>query len=204
MATKIMLVCLYSLFFAVSALAQTVTTTDTAGNTVVEVVTTDPQLGLPTTQILETLEPGVVTPTPSLTSPTATPITPTATSATLATTATTATTQAPDGQQGPVGAPAPIDGPASTYIYTYTTTDAAGDFTAIVDTYTPTVPTTAPFTPTGTGTILNFSAYLSMIGTNTVAPDFSASSRITVSRSLLVGTGAIALGLAGGFGLVFA
>lgn len=193
-----------------------------AGNTVVEVVTTDPQLGLPTTQILETLEPGVVTPTPSLTSPTVTPITPIATSATLATTATTATTQGPDGQQGPVGAPAPIDGPASTYIYTYTTTDAAGtfslcpnistvlihlpagDFTAIVDTYTPTAPTTAPFTPTGTGTILNYSAYLSMIGTNTVAPDFSASSRITVPRSLLVGTGAIALGLAGGFGLVFA
>ncbi|KAI0084115.1 hypothetical protein BDY19DRAFT_973898 [Irpex rosettiformis] len=205
MATKMMLACLYFLFLAAYAFAQTITATDANGNTVIEVVTINPQLGVPTTQTVQTLAAGT-----SIASPTATP-----------TTALIATTQAPEGQQGPVGAPAPINGPVSTYVYTYTTTDAAGTnlpvlmlaaysrflvggFTAIVDTYTATAPASAAFTPTGTGTVLNFSAYLSMIGTNTVAPDFSASLHLPVPRSLWIGTTVVALGLAGGFAFVFA
>ena len=97
-----------------------------------------------------------------------------------------------------------VSGPRYAEISIILTRLFQGEFTALVDTFTASAPASVPFTPTGTGTILNFSAYLSMIGTNTVAPDFSASSRATVPQSLWIGTTAIAFGLAGGFGLVFA
>lgn len=78
------------------------------GQTIVEVVTIDQQLGLPSTEILGTLTgPAVVS------------------SSTQANGVVTVSTATPDVQQGPVGQPAAstAGGPIA---YTYTTTDAAG------------------------------------------------------------------------------
>ncbi|KAJ3004457.1 hypothetical protein NUW54_g4805 [Trametes sanguinea] len=80
-----------------SVFAQTITTTDDLGETVIEVITIDPNLGLPTTEILQTL-----------------------------TTTTTPAAQDPDVQQGPVGQPQPTADNGAATVYTYTTTDALG------------------------------------------------------------------------------
>jgi hypothetical protein len=189
-------------------------TPSSEGNTIIQVVTIDPQLGLPTTLPIETIAAGLPTQPPLASSITSTPLT---TSPSPVTTPTQ-----PDGQQGPVGAPAPINGPAGPITYTYTTTDAAGKLvsflsrttciqlfysgerTAVVDVFTPTGPATTPFTPTGTGGVLDFSSYLQMVGTHTVPVPFSAGPCLQVSRMLLASGLALALGFAGGFGLVLA
>lgn len=157
-------------FFAASVVAQTITTTDeyarlafqtkaqqlmtsdSLGQTIVEVITLD-QLGLPTTQIISTLTsdddiPGAATsltsatstatsalttpalPTPTLTTPTLT--TPTSTTTSTTPTPQTVATTAADGQQGPVGAP-PTTTDAGPTVYTYTTTDANGAFRKHID-----------------------------------------------------------------------
>ncbi|TDL25644.1 hypothetical protein BD410DRAFT_784684 [Rickenella mellea] len=71
-------------------------------------------------------------------------------------------------QQGPVGQPPPtVAGGVTTY--KYTTTDANGDMTVIHDTFTPSFATTGtPAKPTLSGTIMQYSAFLSMVGNNTV------------------------------------
>ncbi|KAI0346314.1 hypothetical protein BDW22DRAFT_1368756 [Trametopsis cervina] len=204
--THILLLCFCVLALACSVLAQSVTVTDAAGNTIVEVITVDPSIGLPTTIPVQTIPAGQPAPvSPALPStpapPTAPVVTPTATPTP---TPTPVQPTIPDGQQGPVGAPTPITGPAGAIVYTYTTTDANGAFTAIVDTFTPTSPASTPFTPTGSGTILNYSQYLSLVGTNTVLPQISAGHYPSISFPLLSAGIAVAVGFAGGLGLYFA
>ncbi|KII93919.1 hypothetical protein PLICRDRAFT_171621 [Plicaturopsis crispa FD-325 SS-3] len=154
--------------------AQTLTVTDpNSGATIVEVVTVDPVAGVATTETISTL---ISTSTP---------------------TTTTAATEQPVVNAGPVGQPAATTGTGVT-IYTYTTTDANGVTTAVVDTFTPTYPPTVAVTPTGTGTVLPYSQWLSMVGTNTVAANaVSAGERrwrversaVGVSIGVLVGIG---------------
>lgn len=88
---------------------------------------------------------------------TTTPATPTTTP-----TATTQTTVAPAAPpvQGPVGQPDPTPNAAGGVTpYTYTTV-INGVTTAIADNFTPTNPRTTPFTPTGTGTVWDYSQWL--------------------------------------------
>ncbi|EGN99039.1 hypothetical protein SERLA73DRAFT_168593 [Serpula lacrymans var. lacrymans S7.3] len=148
--------------------AQTATVVDGAGYTVVEVVTIDPALGLPTTEILRTL-----TGTGAISSPTSstTPLLATTPTSTAALTTTTTAAQ----QQGPVGQPAPtqaqVGGPTP---YTYTTTDADGNTETLLGTFIPTGPESVLPTPTTTGTILDYSSWLGLVGTNTLPAQSSA------------------------------
>ncbi|KAL7279408.1 hypothetical protein ACG7TL_007250 [Trametes sanguinea] len=158
-------------FAAGSAHAQTVTTTDALGETVVEFITIDQNLGLPTTEILQTL------------------------------TATTTTTTAPDGQQGPVGQPEPTTDDGSP-------TDQcrpSGDLTAVVDTFTPTFLTTSTWLSAPAGTILDYTAWRSEVGTNTVAPSISAARvRWKVESGWLGIAASLLAGVAGGAWLALA
>ncbi|KAI0077280.1 hypothetical protein K474DRAFT_1661888 [Panus rudis PR-1116 ss-1] len=160
-------------------LAQTITTIDALGETIVEVVTTD-VLGLATTQTLQTL------------------------TGTSTSSQTTATTTTPDIQQGPVGMPPTVTPVAGNTVYTYTTTDANGDTIAVADTFTPTFAATKTPAVTTTGTILDYSEWLSMVGTNTpsLVASNSAQPRWDVLHGIL-GTAMAALGgVAGGACLV--
>ncbi|KAI0648830.1 hypothetical protein C8Q79DRAFT_947609 [Trametes meyenii] len=159
-----------------SAWAQQVTTTDNLGQTVVELITVDPALGVPVTETLQTL-----------------------------TTAATTTTTQPQGQQGPVGQPAATSNNAGPTVYTYTTTDAAGDFTAIVDTFTPTFVTTSTWVSAPAGTIIPYSSWINEVGTNTVAASISAAPAKWSFQTKWMGiaTGVFA-GVAGGAWLVLA
>ncbi|OJA16473.1 hypothetical protein AZE42_06875 [Rhizopogon vesiculosus] len=163
------------------AYAQTVTTTDAAGNSIVEVVTQIPP-GIPTTEILETII-----------APTLTTTTPSTTNTILQTT--TSTTK----QQGPVGQPAQTTNltPGGPTPYTYTTTNAAGETTALVGTFTPTGPATVLPDPTTTGVIMNFSSYVASYGSVAATASggrqaFSLSSGwhgVAVSMALGIGGG---------------
>ncbi|KAJ3562706.1 hypothetical protein NP233_g9407 [Leucocoprinus birnbaumii] len=130
-----------------------------AGDTVVVVVSTDP-LGVnpPTTQTIQTLPavPGAAVPTTN---------TNTATTQQTATTATTTTTPAAAPiAQGPVAEPAPTpQGAGGATPYTYTTI-INGVASVVVDNFTPTNPATTPVTATGTGTVWDFSQYMSVYG----------------------------------------
>ncbi|KAI0636144.1 hypothetical protein C8Q77DRAFT_1101843 [Trametes polyzona] len=169
-------------FCARSARAQTLTTTDALGQTIVEAITIDPLQGLPTTQTLQTLAPAATT-----------------------TTTPTTTTTLPDGQQGPVGQPAPTTAAAGPTIYTYTTTDAGGDTIAVVDTFTPTFLTTSTWAGAPPGTVLDYSSWRSMVGTNTVAPETGAASpRWNLQRNWLGITTSVCAGVVGGAWLVLA
>ncbi|KAI8969863.1 hypothetical protein BD414DRAFT_502391 [Trametes punicea] len=158
-----------------SVFAQTITTIDALGETVVEVITIDPNLGIPTTETLQTL------------------------------TATTTTTPPPEVQQGPVGQPQPTLNNAAPTVYTYTTTNALGETTAVVDTFTPTFETTSTWAPPPAGTILNYSSWRNEVGTNTVAPPISGSSARWAVHSGWTGiAGSLAVGIAGGAWLALA
>jgi len=151
------------------ARAQTVTTTDISGHSVVEIITVNPVNGVLTTQTIQTLTP---------------------------------TTTTPDVQAGPVGQPATNTGTGLT-IYTYTTTDVDGATTAIVATFIPTFPASQSPSAPSSGTILNYSQYLSIYGTNTstALPQLSTSQRLADALKPLA-VGALAV-LCGGI-LVFA
>jgi len=127
--------------------AQTITSVNALGQTIIEVVTVDPIAQTPTTTTLQTLTAAVTT--------TSTPTT------ALATTATTTAVQ-----QGPVGQPA-ATGVQTPTVYTYTTVNANGVTTAIIDTFTPTFYQSAQSPVLSSGTVLDYSSWLSMIGTNT-------------------------------------
>lgn len=180
---------------------QLLTTVNPAGVTIVEQVTTN-AFGQPLTQTLQTLGQGTST-TATSTSPTTTPTT----TGTTPTTTNTRTTTTPN-QQGPVvGQPGttPLT-PGGPTPYTYTTTDANGDFVTVLATFTPSF-TTIPVTPTGTGTVLQYSQWLSQIGTNTGAlgqPVASQSanraSRAIVNIRLL--SGVVLAGVVGGWVLI--
>ncbi|KAI0926436.1 hypothetical protein AcV5_008899 [Taiwanofungus camphoratus] len=212
--------------YVLSVYAQTFTTIDALGETVVEVLTLN-RGGLPTTEILST-----VTTTSPATSPTTSPTTtlptttlPTTTAKTATTTSptTTATTTTPL-QQGPVGQPPATTaggGTGTTIAFQYTTTNAAGmlllsamppssfDICAgatVVEqaTFIPTfAPTTEPV-PASSGTILDYSEWLGMVGTNTVAASSGVSPRWTPERKWFGMAIAILTGVVGGAWLVMA
>jgi hypothetical protein len=88
--------------------------------------------------------------------------------------ASTVAATTPAAQQGPVGQPAPtgVQGPT---VYTYTTTDANGVTIAVVDTFTPSFATGPQTRTLMSGTILGYSSWLGIIGTNTAASQAQAS-----------------------------
>ncbi|KAI0364310.1 hypothetical protein BV20DRAFT_974575 [Pilatotrama ljubarskyi] len=156
-----------------SVRAQTITTTDELGQTVVEFITVDPLQAIPVTQTLQTL--------------------------------TTTTPAVPAGQQGPVGAPPATTANAEPTIYTYTTTDAGGDTIQVVDTFTPTFTTTSTWLSAPPGTILDYSSWRSMVGTNTVAPAISgASARWSLEPRWAAIATSLCAGMMGGAWLAFA
>ncbi|KAG6845869.1 hypothetical protein H0H87_002560 [Tephrocybe sp. NHM501043] len=159
--------------------AQTVTREDAAGNTVVEVVTTD-LLGNPLTSTIQTLA---------------------ATTTGTTSTPTTTTTQ-PIVQQGPVGQPdATSFSPGGPTPYTYTTV-VNGVTTALVDTFIPTNPATQAITVGASGTILDYSSWLAEYGPTTTAK--SGANGAMGARQPRSGFAAtlVPVGLAVGMGLV--
>ncbi|KAF5359260.1 hypothetical protein D9756_003232 [Leucocoprinus leucothites] len=143
------------LCLALFSVAQTLTTINAAGSSVVVVVSTDPAgINPPVTQTIQTLAPGA----PAPGNPTPTPNT--------ATTQATTTTPpaAPPAVQGPVAEPAPTpQGAGGVTPYTYITV-INGVTTTVADNFTPTNPASTPVTPTGTGTIWDYSQYMSVFG----------------------------------------
>jgi len=155
--------------------AQLTFTATVGGATVVEVSTN--VLGIPTTSIIQTI---------------------TSAAAVAASTTTPAAVAPPPDtpiNQGPVGQPGPTITDQPT-VYRYTTTDGNGDTTVVTDTFTPTFPASSgtPPPPSSTGTILNYSSWLSIIGTNTVPPSNAAISRWQLPQA---GLGVIATLLSG-------
>ncbi|KAF8501478.1 hypothetical protein F5888DRAFT_1672548 [Russula emetica] len=189
------------LSFTASVLSQQVTTTNAAGNTIVEQVTTN-ALGQTITQILQTLG-GAATTSASQTAQT---LSTAATTAATTSPTTTATTTAA-AVQGPVGQPAstPLT-PGGPTPYTYTTTDANGNPVIGTATFTPSFPATTPYTPSGTGTVLGYSQWLSIIGNNTsglsrpvASQEANSASRAGVQLGLSLGLVLITImGLLGG------
>ncbi|KJA13330.1 hypothetical protein HYPSUDRAFT_209633 [Hypholoma sublateritium FD-334 SS-4] len=141
--------------------AQTILTTDSNGNPITTTI------GVPaaTTAASATTTPAVTTTTPLTT--TTTPVSTTTTPATTTTTPATIAPQPTVQQGGPVGQPASTTiTPGAPISYVYTT--VIGGVTSVVaDVFTPTSPSTIEVLPTGTGTILDFSAYQSIYGTLT-------------------------------------
>ena len=132
--------------------AQRVTTTDAYGDTIVESLSTD-AVGDTLTQVLSTIA-----------STTARTITTTRTTTTQGSTTTITAAPGPGqvetpGQGGDAGLPTP---------FTYTTTDANGNYVQRVGTFVPTGPATVLPNPTTTGVILQYSSWLAMVGTNTL------------------------------------
>ncbi|KAG1870715.1 hypothetical protein DFJ58DRAFT_22343 [Suillus subalutaceus] len=171
--------------------AQTLTVTNIAGATVVEVVTVNPINGLATTQTLQTVT-GVTTnplSTNTLLTTTTTPAGP------LQTIATTTTTQ----NQGPVEQPgSTVLVPGGPTPYTYTTTNAAGSTVAVLATFTPTGPATVLPTPTTTGTILNYSSYLASAGTSAVGTSSATRRAFSLSSGWYGLVASTMLGIGGG------
>ncbi|TFK40101.1 hypothetical protein BDQ12DRAFT_680351 [Crucibulum laeve] len=154
---------LLNLAFCTTALValangQTFTVTDPAGQTIVQVISQN-AAGVLTTATILTLTAGV---TDTAVEAESSSVTTATTSSTTTSTTSTATT--PTGQQGPVGQPGPTTGtPGGPTPYTYTTV-VDGVTTAIADTFTPTDIKTTPVTPTASGTILDYSSWLSVYG----------------------------------------
>jgi hypothetical protein len=114
-------------------------------------------------------------------------VTATTTAATSPTTA--AVTTAPV-QQGPVGQPGSTpENAGDPTPFVYTTTDANGDYIPVTATFTPSFPSTTPYTPTGSGTVLQYSAYLSMASSGGAGATQGANSasRPGVDIGLLLG-----------------
>lgn len=110
------------------------------------------------------------------------------------------------GQVGPIGQPQSTLPGQSETPFTYTTTNAEGLTVAVVATFTPSFPATVPRTGLATGTILSYSQWLSMVGTNTVAADSSSAGakRWSVSGKWVGIIAGLVVGAAGGAGLVLA
>ncbi|KAL4066798.1 hypothetical protein V8B97DRAFT_1948992 [Scleroderma yunnanense] len=143
--------------------AQLATVSNAAGATVVEVLTTN-ALGAAVTSILSTLQPST-TSNPLLTAKTST--------------STTTTSTSPLGggvNEQPQSEPLTPGGPTP---YSYTTTNAAGNPIVVQGIFTPTAPATVLPSPTTTGTIINYSSWLGMVGTNTVPAN--AASHVSLS-----------------------
>ncbi|PFH53205.1 hypothetical protein AMATHDRAFT_45813 [Amanita thiersii Skay4041] len=151
------------IFLTLLAYSQTITTTDdTSGLTLVEVVTIDPALGVPTTLVVSTL--GAQGTTGTTTRTTTTPATP--------------TTTIPD-IQGPVGQPAPTTAtPGGPTPFTYTTI-VGGETMVVTDIFTPTNPATVHVIPSGTGTIWALSSWMDQYGPTNPAQAANTASRLT-------------------------
>jgi len=166
--------CVHLLILALSssvAYGQRVTATDAYGDIIVESVTED-ALGDPTTLILSTI--------PASTTARSATATGTTTARTATTAATATTTAAPNpgqvetpGQGGNAGDPTP---------FTYTTTDANGNYVQRVGTFEPTAPATVLPNPTTTGVVLQYSSWLALVGTNTIAASGGAAPAWNPSR----------------------
>ncbi|KIJ66803.1 hypothetical protein HYDPIDRAFT_85163 [Hydnomerulius pinastri MD-312] len=173
--------------------AQTETVVNAAGATVVEVLT-DNAAGVPVTQILQT----IVGSTSSLSNPLnpLTSSTPLTSSNPLLASPTAATTSVP---VGPVGQPAPTPveagGPTP---YTYTTTNADGETVALEGIFTPTGPATVLPNPTTTGTVLNYSSWKAMVGTNTVPANAASHISTPISTGWYCLVATTLTGLVGG------
>ncbi|KIM64259.1 hypothetical protein SCLCIDRAFT_641071 [Scleroderma citrinum Foug A] len=146
---------------AVWASAQVTTVQNAAGATVAEVITTN-ALGNSVTSILSTFQ----------TSSTSNPLLSTQTTKTT----TTTTSVAQGVNEQPPAEPVSPGGPTP---YEYTTTNAAGNPTVVQGIFTPTVPPTVLPSPTTTGTIIDYSSWVAIIGTNTVAAN--AASHVSLS-----------------------
>jgi hypothetical protein len=150
----------------------------------------------------QTLAPGAVASTTSASAAvTATSTTAAATAAATTAKATATAAAATTQVQGPVGQPGATPAEAGDPTpFIYTTTDANGNYVTVQATFTPSFPQTTPYTPTGSGTVLQYSAWLSMIGSNTGAignpvasQGANPASRADVNIPLLLGTMSIAL-----------
>ncbi|KAH9959667.1 hypothetical protein BC827DRAFT_1384663 [Russula dissimulans] len=180
----------FILSFASAVSAQLVTTTNAAGNTVVEQITTN-ALGQTITQLVLPLTPRGPQPNRGGASHLCADLSddfsylcgcPDNISDHYKTTTT------PNGQeQGPVGQPAETPenagGPTP---FTYTTTDANGNYVATTGVFTPSFPATTPFTPTGTGTVLPYSVWLSMVKASSTSTGAAAEHVNVGSRSSIV------------------
>ncbi|KAF8638181.1 hypothetical protein AX17_002378 [Amanita inopinata Kibby_2008] len=134
----------------------------------VEVVTTDPVLGVPTTNVLTTL----MTKATTANTPT-----------TMTTTPATTTIPPPDNQQGPVGQPAATTvTPGGPTPFTYTTI-INGETVVSTDVFTPTNPATTPVVPSISGTVWDLSSWLHEYGPTT--PVGSKSSAVNLKASTL-------------------
>ncbi|THH07742.1 hypothetical protein EW146_g9221 [Bondarzewia mesenterica] len=154
----------FASLFAVVCGQQLITTTNVLGQTIVESITVD-ALGDPTTIILQTLAPGQITSSISATSATLATSATSAITSTASTSTTSLTTRTTSQQQGPVAQPASTTVAQGDTPYVYTTTDANGDYTSVSAIFTPAFPATQVPTYTTTGSILDYSQWLSMIGT---------------------------------------
>ncbi|KAG2364547.1 hypothetical protein BDR07DRAFT_1354819 [Suillus spraguei] len=163
--------------------AQTVTTTNIAGATVVEDVTVNLN-GIATTQILETITTSILS---------------TTTTTTPGGTQTVATTTSTTQNQGPVEQPGSTAlVPGGPTPYTYTTTNAAGSTIAVVATFTPTGPATVLPTPMTTGTILNYSSYIASVGTSAAATSGATRRSFSLSGGWYGLVASTMLGIGGG------
>ncbi|KAF8149813.1 hypothetical protein B0H34DRAFT_731266 [Crassisporium funariophilum] len=123
---------LFLISFCLLVDAQTVTTTNAAGLTVIQVVTT--VAGTPTTQVIQTIS------------------TPPSTAATTS------------DDKGPVAQPPATTGtPGGPTPYTYTTV-INGVTNVLTDVFTPTSPATVTVTAGASGTVLDYSSWLSIYG----------------------------------------
>ncbi|KAF8633219.1 hypothetical protein AX15_001454 [Amanita polypyramis BW_CC] len=140
---------LWPALVAFFARAQTITTTDPiSGQTVTEVVSTDPQ-GALTTLTISTLTTQATTQTTQIP------------------TTTTTTTTPPNNPQGPVGQPAATTAmPGAPTPFTFTTI-INGQTVISTAIFTPTNPATTPVVPTMSGTIWDLSSYLQKYGPTT-------------------------------------
>ncbi|QRV89836.1 hypothetical protein RhiJN_17854 [Ceratobasidium sp. AG-Ba] len=131
------------------------------GNTVVVAITTDP-LGNTSPVVIGTVS------DPALTTPAATPGLTTTTPVVGATSTPLATSAAPTVTSSTprvVGQPGPTNADPGPTVYTYMTTDASGNPTQVVDTYTPNFvqATTSLYTPR-VGSVIPYDQYTSMYG----------------------------------------
>ncbi|KAJ7045733.1 hypothetical protein C8F04DRAFT_1065976 [Mycena alexandri] len=205
-----------SLFLALVlpfAAAQTVTTTDLAGETIIENITLDPN-GLPTTVILQTLAgdaaaAGAATTTITTTDPAGETVVEVITGdgagdSVTNTIQTIAAAVDPAGP-GPVGQPGPTGAAGLPTPFTYTTTDANGNTVPVVATFTPSVATAVPVSATFQATVLGYSEYTASYATQIATVANAKSNNNSSSRRSPKWWGpclSVMIGMAGGMLLI--
>ncbi|KAF8633218.1 hypothetical protein AX15_001454 [Amanita polypyramis BW_CC] len=157
---------LWPALVAFFARAQTITTTDPiSGQTVTEVVSTDPQGALTTLTMYAASRFRYFALTECICRSTLT--TQATTQTTQIPTTTTTTTTPPNNPQGPVGQPAATTAmPGAPTPFTFTTI-INGQTVISTAIFTPTNPATTPVVPTMSGTIWDLSSYLQKYGPTT-------------------------------------